>query len=311
MQKNQTLLAGIFLLAIAAASTVAPPGTASADESALLYIPANAHGLVTDPLPPQARLAGPNEFSNWLNKGLLALDVPSRTAEELRKFQDDARQIEVNARALFSRTRTLLLDRLLQIRPGIDVPLTVANSRGERQTVQLLGREATLSELVAAHSVQQTKDNAKALYDYLQSRLAGVPGLPILDANIASFEDLRAANVLLLSQLDTTQGRAGGFKAPVDHGQCDAEEGAGDIDDPDDGDQIGKSCTASAGGLLANVDWTLKPFSTCVRNQGERGTAAAFALTAAIEIRVAREERRLPRPGAQCQGRRESSTDRG
>lgn len=45
-------------------------------------------------------------------------------------------------------------------------------------------------------------------------------------------------------------------------------------------------------GLLANNDWPLKPFTTCIRDQGGRGTCVAFGVTGAVEARVAAQEGR-------------------
>ncbi len=44
-----------------------------------------------------------------------------------------------------------------------------------------------------------------------------------------------------------------------------------------------------ANGLFNSSGWTLKFANTCVRNQGERDTSPAFAVTAAIEAIVARD----------------------
>jgi hypothetical protein len=55
------------------------------------------------------------------------------------------------------------------------------------------------------------------------------------------------------------------------------------------GDRTGYSATCGtpkAGGLYKNFDWKAKYFATSVKNQGNRGTCVAFAITSAHEMKI-------------------------
>jgi len=62
--------------------------------------------------------------------------------------------------------------------------------------------------------------------------------------------------------------------------QCALETGAGAGSDRDG------SGTISPDGIVANHSWALKPYITCVKAQGNRGSCTGFANTSAIEILV-------------------------
>jgi hypothetical protein len=63
---------------------------------------------------------------------------------------------------------------------------------------------------------------------------------------------------------------------------CELEVGAGD------GGDRNLSCSETPGpdGIVENYDWALKPYITCVKAQGNRGTCTGFANVSAIEILV-------------------------
>lgn len=70
---------------------------------------------------------------------------------------------------------------------------------------------------------------------------------------------------------------------------CGQEEGAGYGGDMVDGSPR----TPNPQGLLARMNWTLKPFTTCVRDQGSRGSCVAFCITGAAEARLAFERNKF------------------
>ena len=63
--------------------------------------------------------------------------------------------------------------------------------------------------------------------------------------------------------------------------RCSLEIGAGD------GTDGAGYCRHAGGGLWNTATWPLKYYDTCTKNQGNRGTCVAFAITAGRELRLA------------------------
>lgn len=266
---------------------------ATAEDHPPLFISDNAYGLQTEPLPAQARHASPREFADRYREGSLVLDTPSRSPAELGVLAETASRLEGVARTIIAPSRPDLVVRLLKIPDKSDAAFNIRGQRGENLRRSLAGRDAAIRELVSAHEAVSSLHNQAALHTLLVSRLPQATDLAELDINHVSAGELRLLNDLLLMRLDTLSGSDGGSKAPREYGDCEAEEGAGDVGSAMEGDQTGRRCEPSDRGLLKSADWALKPFNTCVRNQGTRATSIEFALIAAIESRIVRDERRF------------------
>ncbi|MGK5085528.1 C1 family peptidase [Bdellovibrionota bacterium FG-1] len=52
------------------------------------------------------------------------------------------------------------------------------------------------------------------------------------------------------------------------------------------------ACRPQADGIYAHYDWASKPYLTCVKDQGKRGTCVAFSIASAIEALVSRNQGR-------------------
>ena len=65
---------------------------------------------------------------------------------------------------------------------------------------------------------------------------------------------------------------------------CGGEEGTGF---GGDATSTNATITVNPDGLMANNDWPLKHYTTCVRDQGGRGTCTAFGITGAVECLIA------------------------
>ncbi len=266
---------------------------AQAGEFEQMYSPLNAYGPAKQAAPEGARIAGPNELFNRFIEGVLILDTPLKGPDVRHQMENESRQLAVRVNTFLAFNRPTLLYRISQIKDGADAPAQLRTALGENKKIVLMGRDAVQREIVGAQEMFMDRANQRALYDYLQTRLAGDPDLPsVSDIITADANALRQANEALLPILEARFARDAAGKPSDGFGACETEEGSGVVGDADDGDQTGKACPVSATGLFASGDWALKTSNTCVRNQGERGTSSAFALTAAIESRIARDEMR-------------------
>lgn len=108
--------------------------------------------------------------------------------------------------------------------------------------------------------------------------------MPPSEASYATPKALRASTRALLQesmeQLDPVVSTE--FEVPPGWtDNCEDEYGA------EDGTDIDGTCTGYAGaGIMGGVEFPLKNYQTCVKNQGNRGTCVAFAIAAAVESEV-------------------------
>ena len=182
-----------------------------------------------------------------------------------------------------------------------DAPkLTFKDNNGKKRTVALLHPDSLIRDLVlsrrllqdATHQANtyelmyeltaQSIERAAADGDYWKQKLASLPRPADLAGKAVKTIDGAISDLahLAVSLFGLLQGGGGQNDAP---GDCKDEEGAGFGGDmtPSPG------ATANPTGLLANNTWPLKPFTTCVRDQGNRGTCTAFGITAAVESAAA------------------------
>lgn len=277
-------------------------------------LPKEAIGPVGAALPPGARRIPPQAFANLRNQRRLTLTSPTLTAEGM---------------AVAARSRKALQDRLgRQLRARSDVHARVVRRpavdgrrlrqlkdgsyrlqrRGQRPV--RLENEAFLAAAVS-ESLQALQDPAVAArtYDGLRSRVAAsVPDrakrgaiLSRLAPRGSGMRNLRqmesATNTLItryLNYIATQEAESEPEEAALPPppegyvGTCASEEGAGSGGDL----FVSPACGFSDIGLYQNAHWPLKYRTTCVKDQGGRGACVAFAMTAAVEAIVARDEDR-------------------
>ncbi|MCM2280790.1 MAG: hypothetical protein NDI61_02970 [Bdellovibrionaceae bacterium] len=266
---------------------------AIAEDRPELFIPDNAHSPLMEPGPETSRDAGPNEFENRYNEGSLLLDIPAKSAAELTKLNEETRALEDSARRELLASRPELVSALLRLRTAGDVPFSIQSSRGENLQRALMGRNAAIRELVFARQTFASANHQLALFAALTARVPDATDLAAVDTSRLGPHELMLLNDILIARLEAQHGTDASDRGPREFGDCEAEEGAGSVGAGDNGDQTGRRCEPQPAGLLQGGDWALKKYNTCVRNQGERAVSVAFALTAAVESRVAVAERRL------------------
>ncbi len=263
-----------------------------------LYNLANAYNHVAEPSPLHRPMA-PHEFEALVAKGDVVLVVPTRIIEEESTERAQTDRLLEEVRRLIANPqspgqRVDFLTALENISPGWSTRTTFQNNRKRQITVLLEGRDQIIRELMNSLSVFHSIENQKLIFENLRQRLVGTPAqIPVVELDTVTEAELKLINQQLLGMLETFLGRdEPAIGAPTEYDQCKLEEGSGRIGSKTQGDQSGPACSRHSKGLLNNSSWTLKFANTCVRNQGERDTSPAFAVTAAIESITARDASR-------------------
>ena len=219
-----------------------------------------------------------------------------------------SRKVVEENRAAFRRIyqgKPALLRRLLAgVRQPEEPTITYEDRRGASQKVALLNGDALIRDaLLTRHALESRENQAqiyRALYVRLQEglRSAGAGGdvlrfgkLPqpaqVASGSVSQID--QAVAELVRTWLDMRPPKYTGNRPRRYPSSCAQEEGGGN-----GGDMTGTPCGApSPTGLLRNYDWPLKPYNTCVRNQGRRGSCSAFAAVAGIESTIAVKYGRL------------------
>jgi papain like protease len=290
---------------LALASFSAACNNNSASSSAVQ--PADAYGSASDPLPAGAVLISEQQYNALAAAGNWSTVTP-RTADERRRAedqQDSADQSTVDDYALQNPgVGTLIPADPPANEPGV-TPLADGNfvhkiSLPGSRTIDVVayGRRWWLRTVANRIRVFPTRQNQmkgyRALYAGLpqvwKTRLA-LPSPDAVEADPAQ----TAADILALTQTILSPSNAAGIMASLAPGDivlppgflqdCGQEIGAGAGGDLTDSKFDG-SCDLSPGGIVKNYNWSLKPYITCVKSQGHRGTCTGFASTSSIEMLV-------------------------
>lgn len=196
--------------------------------------------------------------------------------------------------------------RVTKVLPDGNIETRIRTRRGPQKRV-LLGEDFALRSLARSASESAKLDGSKRIYQSLHSELARATksgktsrralsryptltargdvllrGKPVSDRQFMA----SLATIVGFWQQETSEPEPQGPFLPSV--RCDEEEYYGDGSDGGVGDWP----TFHSQGLYANVDWPLKPHTTCVKNQANRGTCVAFSLTAAVESRVSVQSNR-------------------
>ena len=273
--------------------------------------PANAFG---GPVPPGAEVVTAEAFKAITAQEGFTLETlaqrTERKAKAVLKFKADTDQVKLFAAQSPAYEKALTppdpKNPNLKVLPDGNYQLTVAGNNGPFKVVTD-GKPALYADML--ESRKSFDDSVKQLevyrlgYDGLSDALK--IGLPtpesLIGANLAALlsarmdlgKRLETSPLALLDAHRVTSGlRAQAIPAdakPVGFPASAAlEEGAGK-----GLDRGGLECaTPKAGGLYQNFWWRQKFYATSIKAQGARGSCVAFALTAALETRLAIEQGR-------------------
>lgn len=172
--------------------------------------------------------------------------------------------------------------------------LTLRDKSGEATgSVVTMGPRAERAMRAAAIRSYSTRANQLAIYRqrYAFANEAVGPIPTPEDAEGWTTEDLTLTNEYIASQYPTAQASAPlpGEDLPESYpAHCGNEIGYGDGTD----ETNGGTCSHSPDGLYRTVSWPNKLYETCIRNQANRGSCVAFAITGGRELQLAKKYNR-------------------
>ena len=258
-------------------------------------MPGNVAELM--PLPDGAEVVDPATFVELSRQpGFQPLTPHDRADEEASAAAADAAN-----RAVIEEFVAAHPERADLVSPGVDpndpdvaptgdgnYALTVRDAQGNASTVVTMGpryERAVLAETIRRFP---TRENQLAIYAQRYDLANATLGLELPTPEEAAAlpdDDVTALNAEVAARYPLAEAGAPapGETAPAWYpGQCRLEIGAGD------GTDGSGMCEHSRNGLWKTASWPLKYYDTCAKNQGqERGTCAAFAITAGRELQVA------------------------
>jgi Papain family cysteine protease len=274
-----------------------------------LFKPENAFGGT---VPAEAQAVTPEEFKALSTSEGFKIDTLKLRAERQKaaaaQFKADSDEMKLLGANSSAYQKALVepdaTDPTLKILPDGNYELTIEGKAGPF-TVVTDGKAAMYRDMLESKKKYFNAANQLKVYttsyDELPEDLkAGLP-LPAslssatLDSILGARADLGkklADNPQALSDakplLRNRQSRVAPDAKPVNFPAApNLEEGAGKGIDHE-----GSCTTPDPNGLYQNFWWRQKFYATSVKSQGKRGSCVAFALTAALETRVALEQSR-------------------
>jgi hypothetical protein len=231
---------------------------------------------------------------------------PTSPKRDRRTEVEEAKQDRKDLLAIgaYARKNGLRLADLLPPDPPADDPTTIPTGDGnflhqitlhDRAQTEMVthGRRWFLRTVADNIRTFPRKNNQlrlyQGLYEGIQDRLKAQLALPhpadakrlpareLMELNRSIADPDVAAVILQDLQAIEPPPPPPGFLT-----DCDLETGAGSGGDR----SIACAETPGPGGIVANHNFALKPFLTCVKAQGNRGTCTGFANVSAIEILV-------------------------
>lgn len=266
--------------------------------------PPDAFGRVTDPLPPGAVVLTQDEWNQAQQRPDFRSIDPAQIAAD-RAVEDQNAAADAEAVMEYVTGHPDLAPQLLggidpddpAVAPGDDGEYldTFTDGAGAPRTVSTLGTRGRWNFLAKSLIKFPTIGNQLQLYTEYYDGLASIdPALAgqypsPAQASVFGLADVVGYNVSLAAaylQFVPLVTPPGGFPPAGYPSSCGNEEGAGEGRDRTD------SCGHKAGGVWNNKVWGLKWNTTCVKDQGFRGTCWGFSTTASTELFVAKKYHR-------------------
>jgi hypothetical protein len=172
--------------------------------------------------------------------------------------------------------------------------LTLRDADGNATgTVVTMGPRAERAMRAAAIRDYSTYENQLAIYRqrwaFANEAIGPIPVPEEIEG--LTTEELTITNEYIASRYPDAQASAPlpGEDLPASYpAHCGNEIGYGDGTD----EAGGGSCSHSPDGLYRTVSWPNKLYETCIRNQANRGTCVAFAITGGRELQLAKKYNR-------------------
>ena len=263
-------------------------------------------------MPSDAQMVTPEEFKALSTTEGFTIDTLKiridRRAAAVAQFKTDTDEVKLLSANSSAYQRALVepdpADPSLKILPDGNYLLTIEGKSGPF-TVVTDGKPALYRDMLESRKKYFNAANQLKVYTTSYDELPDAlkAGLPLpsslvgasVDAILQARADLGkhlADNPQALSDakpvLRNRQTRVAPDAKPVNFPSSPSlEEGAGKGIDHE-----GDCTTPSADGLYQNFWWRQKFYATSVKSQGKRGSCVAFALTGAVETRVAIEQSR-------------------
>ncbi len=296
-------LAAIALMLVACQNSNPP------DSSDPLFKPENNFGAAA---PSDAKMVTPEEFKALSLKEGFTIDTlklrADRKAAATAQFKTDNAAVKQLAAQYPAYNKALaepdLTDPSLKILPDGNYRLTIQGATGPFQVVTD-GKPSMYRDMLESKKRFENPSNQLRVYrsSYFELPEALKTGLPTpdslaganLEAILAARTELGkhlAANPAVLLDAQAINPKAQTrtvppFAKPANYPATpELEEGAGK------GLDRSGTCTPKIDGLYQNFWWRQKFYATSVKTQGQRGVCVAFALTAALETRIAIEQSR-------------------